>query len=88
MVIMEESKEQKAESQGTAVHHEEPILRPIERPRPTFLGQTKAAWYIYWICGVASIANMYESIYLSPNSFQGDMLMYPLLLLDAQIPRF
>jgi hypothetical protein len=22
------------------------------------LGQTKAAWYIYWICAVASIANM------------------------------
>jgi hypothetical protein len=22
------------------------------------LGQTKAAWYIYWICAVASIANI------------------------------
>jgi hypothetical protein len=22
------------------------------------LGQTRAAWYIYWICAVASIANM------------------------------
>lgn len=31
----------------------EPKLKPV------FLGQTKAAWYIYWICAVASIANMY-----------------------------
>lgn len=23
-----------------------------------YFGQTKAAWYIYWICAVASIANM------------------------------
>ncbi|KAN0119231.1 general substrate transporter [Hyaloscypha variabilis] len=29
-------------------------------PQPTFLGQTKASWYIYWICAVASIANIFQ----------------------------
>lgn len=43
----------------TDVAHEEVAQPPAQRPRqPTFLGQTKAEWYIYWICGVASIANM------------------------------
>jgi hypothetical protein len=28
--------------------------------QPTFLGQTKASWYIYWICAVASIANIFQ----------------------------
>ncbi|KAE9379867.1 general substrate transporter [Stipitochalara longipes BDJ] len=29
-------------------------------PQRTFLGQTKASWYIYWICAVASIANIFQ----------------------------
>lgn len=41
-------------------HEEVAEARPPRAPQPTFLGQTKATWYIYWICGVASIANMYE----------------------------
>ncbi len=28
------------------------------RHKKTFLGQTYANWYTYWICGVASIAIM------------------------------
>ena len=26
----------------------------------TFLGQTPGTWYIYWICGVASLANIFQ----------------------------
>ena len=26
----------------------------------TYLGATKQTWYIYYICGVASIANMFQ----------------------------
>ena len=33
-------------------------VEPSVAKSGTFLGQTKAAWYIYWICAVASIANM------------------------------
>lgn len=29
-------------------------------PQRTFLGQTKGTWYIYWICLVASIANIFQ----------------------------
>jgi hypothetical protein len=29
-------------------------------PQRTYLGQTKASWYIYWICAVASIANIFQ----------------------------
>jgi 3-methyladenine DNA glycosylase Mpg len=28
--------------------------------RKTFLGQTAGTWYIYWICGVASLANIFQ----------------------------
>ncbi|KZO91082.1 general substrate transporter [Calocera viscosa TUFC12733] len=45
-------------------------------PQKTFLGQTKAAWYIYWICGVASIANIFQG-------FDGGI--YSIILSD---PRF
>lgn len=31
---------------------------PYYSSQDKILGQTKAAWYIYWICGVAPIANM------------------------------
>jgi hypothetical protein len=31
---------------------------PPRPPPSTFLGQTKGTWYIYWICAVASIANI------------------------------
>ncbi|KAL1982904.1 hypothetical protein VTN96DRAFT_756 [Rasamsonia emersonii] len=34
-----------------------PTTRP---PQKTFLGQTKGEWYIYWICAVASIANIFQ----------------------------
>jgi hypothetical protein len=41
----------------------EPVVSNISMtrtPQPTFLGQTKASWYIYWICAVASIANIFQ----------------------------
>ena len=35
-------------------------IEPGTAKKGTFLGQTKAAWYIYLICGVASIANIFQ----------------------------
>lgn len=29
-------------------------------PEKTFLGQTKGTWFIYWICLVASLANIFQ----------------------------
>ncbi|KAJ5205090.1 MFS sugar transporter [Penicillium cinerascens] len=63
--------------EGTDIAHEEVAQPPARRPRqPTFLGQTKAEWYIYWICGVASIANIFQgfdsgiySVILADNDF-------------------
>lgn len=47
-----------------------------EPPERTFLGQTKGTWYIYWICLVASIANIFQgfdsgiyTIIISEKSF-------------------
>ena len=44
------------------VHDEVAHPHPRQAPLPRFLGQSKAEWYIYWICAVASIANMYGTI--------------------------
>lgn len=51
----------------TDITHDEDVAQPCSpqrQPQPKFLGQTKAEWYIYWICAVASIANMYVSLEL------------------------
>jgi hypothetical protein len=49
---MEDSKEHREESTS---QHVGTLQRKGHRK---ILGQTTAAWYIYWICAVASIANM------------------------------
>lgn len=50
--MMEASKEHREEGSS---HHVGSLQRKEHRK---ILGQTTAAWYIYWICAVASIANM------------------------------
>ncbi|RDL36404.1 MFS sugar transporter [Venustampulla echinocandica] len=35
-------------------------VTPHSTQQKTYLGQTKATWYIYWICAVASIANVFQ----------------------------
>jgi hypothetical protein len=61
--------------------------------KPTFLGQTKASWYIYWICAVASIANMWvdnpqPSLFTQLTvlpSFQGfDSGIYSIIISDKR----
>src|SRR5271156_6206876 len=63
----------------------------------TFLGQTKASWYIYWICAVASIANMWvdnpSTITLhttdSSPSFQGfDSGIYSIIISDKKFIKY
>ena len=51
---MDLTKEHDAE--GSPRPNSDPAHRKQHRK---ILGQTTAAWYIYWICAVASIANMY-----------------------------
>lgn len=36
----------------------EQYAEPLEQKR--YLGQTAGTWYIYWICAVASVANIFQ----------------------------
>lgn len=35
------------------------VTKLAEETQPKIFGQTKATWFVYWICAVASIANLY-----------------------------
>lgn len=71
-----------SEKPVTSAHYEHEVTPAtpgsefVVEEQKRYFGQTKGAWYIYWICGVASIANIFQgfdngmySIILSDDKF-------------------
>lgn len=65
---------------------------PGRKQHRKILGQTTAAWYIYWICAVASIANMWVKVSTMQSfhtesvcRFQGfDSGIYSIIISDSR----